>query len=267
MAKTEVTLGRWKAFWNATDRNYNPVKTDSTHCNWNDAQFAKIDSHPVRCVNVADAQAYTRWFAARYQNQLGFKVQSIGLPSELEWEYSARGVRLTQAYLWAENASKAEICRHAQTADFPGDVLPVDGRLPNGYGLHDMIGNVWEWTATPWNDQRSSMAANTQDPTGVSAPRAAVAARSTATAAVWRWPTAATTPPATATATLVFVWSPGSRRNGASPPVPLNPLPSHHAAAAARSSEFTRRGGARGRQPPNLRCTLQRFLNAFTPPD
>ena len=176
MAKTEVTLGQYRAFWAAPDRNYQPVKTDNTYCNWDDKEWALDDRHPVRCVNTQDAQAYARWFARRHAAQLGLRIDSIGLPTELEWEFSARGGRYTQQYLWADDASKAETCRHAQTHECPGDVLPVGGRLKNGYGLDDMIGNVWEWTATDWRDERKSMEANARDhgndSTGVSAARA-----------------------------------------------------------------------------------------------
>ena len=180
MAKTEVTLGQYKAFWAAPDRNYQPVKTDNTGCNWDDKAAAKDDRHPVRCVNTQDAQAYARWFAKRHAAQLGLRIDSIGLPTELEWEFSARGGRYTQQYLWADDTSKAETCRHARTnncrGDVPDDVLPVAGRLNNDYGLYDMIGNVWEWTATDWRDDRKSMEANHRDhgndSTGVSAARA-----------------------------------------------------------------------------------------------
>ena len=107
---------------------------------------------------------------------MGLRIDSIGLPTELEWEFSARGGRYTQQYLWADDASKAETCRHAQSQRCPGYVLPVGSRLKNGYGLDDMIGNVWEWTATDWRDDRKSMEANARDhgndSTGVSAARA-----------------------------------------------------------------------------------------------
>ena len=174
MGKTELTLGQYKAFMK--DSKYQPVKTDNTHCNWDDAAYAKDDRHPVRCVNTQDAQAYARWFTERYGKQLGVRLESIGLPTELEWEFSARGGRNTQPYLWADDASKAETCRHAHTNNCTGDVLPVGGRLKNGFGLDDTISNVWEWTATDWREDRKSMEANLRDhandSTGVSAARA-----------------------------------------------------------------------------------------------
>ncbi len=171
IGKTEVTVGQWKAFWNAADRDYQPVKTSDTYCNWNDQDYARDDRHPVRCVNVADAEAYARWFARRYADKLGVRVDSIGLPTDLEWEFSARGGRYTQQYLWDDGATREETCRHAQTAYCQYGPIPVASRLKNGYDLHDMIGNVLEWTASPWRD-RKAIPANGRDAAGVSAPRA-----------------------------------------------------------------------------------------------
>lgn len=173
MAKTQVTVGQWKVFWNAPDRDYVPEETKHTRCNWNDRDYADDDRHPVRAVNVADAEAYAHWFAKRYAGQLGVRISSIGLPTELEWEYSARGGRNSQQYLWADDADDAEICRHAQTRKSPGWVIAVGSLLKNSYGLHDMIGNVWEWTATDQRDDRKSMEANHRDDgkTGVLAAR------------------------------------------------------------------------------------------------
>ena len=172
MGKTEVTLGQWKAFWNAPDRDYQPVKDSNTHCNWDDKAYAKYDRHPVRCVNVPDAEAYARWFAKTHGAALGVRIEIIGLPSELEWEFAARGGRYAQKFLWDAGASDAVICQHAQVGKCPGDVIPVGSRLKNAYNLHDMIGNVWEWTASPWQDKRSAMPSTGREAAaGVSAPR------------------------------------------------------------------------------------------------
>ena len=92
--------------------------------------------------------------------QLGLRIESVGLPSELEFEFAARGGRYTQPYLWPDNASGAERCNYAQIVICGGAAKAVGGRLQNGYRLFDMIGNVWEWTASPWRDQRSALPAN-----------------------------------------------------------------------------------------------------------
>ena len=175
MANTETTVGQYQAF--IIDSGYQPAKTSDTYCNWNDKERVSHDRLPVSCVNVTDAEAYATWFAKKYAGQLAagplvVRVESMGLPSELEFEFAARAGRYTQAYLWADNASDAEICRHAQTVKCPGGAKTVGGRLPNDYKLYDMIGNVWEWTASPWRDARGALPVNGREvAAGVSGPR------------------------------------------------------------------------------------------------
>ena len=166
MGKTEVTVRQWKAFWNASDRDYQPQQTDTTYCQWQDE--AQSDDVPVVCVSADDAEAYARWFARRHGAELGVAVESIGLPSELEWELSARGGRLTQDYLWDDDA---DACRHAQVSWCGGRTKPVGARLPNGYRLYDMIGNALEWTASPWRANRTAIPVNGRDTAGGSASR------------------------------------------------------------------------------------------------
>ena len=164
MGQTAVTVGQWKVFWNAPDRDYQPVMDSQTHyCNWDDKDCAKDDRHPVRCVNALDAKAYARWFAKRHGAALGVRVESIGLPSELEWEFAARGGRYAQRFLWDAGASDAVICQHAQFGKCPDEVIPVGSRLKNGYNLYDMIGNAWEWTATHWGQRGSEIHGNFRD--------------------------------------------------------------------------------------------------------
>jgi hypothetical protein len=157
MGKTEVTVGQWKAFWNAPDRDYNPVKTEDTRCNWNDKNYASDDRKPVVCVNVLDAEAYVRWINKKYAQAMGVRFD---LPTEVEWELAARGGRYTQDYLWADGASDEEISRHAQWYKSPGNTVAVGSKLANGYGLYDMVGNVWEWQSSPWRDKRSELPRN-----------------------------------------------------------------------------------------------------------
>jgi formylglycine-generating enzyme required for sulfatase activity len=163
MGKTPVTVGQWKVFWNAPDRDYTPVETEKTCRHWDDKNFADNDRKPVIGVNVLDAEAYVRWFnrrcAAELQAQIGRPVV-FDLPTEVEWELAARGGRYTQDYLWADGASGQEKCRHAQIGDCPGNTVAVGRKLANGYGLYDMVGNVWEWQSSPWRDKRSELPSN-----------------------------------------------------------------------------------------------------------
>jgi formylglycine-generating enzyme required for sulfatase activity len=130
---------------------------------WRNPGYEQTDRHPVVCVSHADAAAYAEWLSRR-------TAQQYRLPSEAEWEYAARSGTRTARY-WGDGREQA--CRYANVADrslmarmqatfdadrfFDGDdgfpfTAPVGSFLPNAFGLHDMLGNVWEWTADTWHD-------------------------------------------------------------------------------------------------------------------
>ncbi|WP_435169080.1 formylglycine-generating enzyme family protein [Falsirhodobacter sp. 1013] len=116
--------------------------------------------HPVVQVSLADAQAYARWAGA-------------DLPSEAEWEFAARAGLDGAVFAWGDVDDPAAANRWRGT--FPRQsekrggryTSPVDQHPPNRYGLRDMIGNVWEWTASPAKEPGSCCSA----PTGGTAPR------------------------------------------------------------------------------------------------
>ena len=122
--------------------------------NWRSPGFLQGDDHPVACVSWNDARAYVGWLS-------GETGASYRLLSESEWEYAARSGTRTARY-WGESAT--DQCRYANGADARTDfgwrtgcddgysrTAPVGLFSANGFGLHDMAGNVWEWVEDCWN--------------------------------------------------------------------------------------------------------------------
>jgi sulfatase modifying factor 1 len=109
---------------------------------------ARVD-HPVVHVAHEDAAAYAGWAGLR-------------LPTEAEWEHAARGGLEGATYTWGDSPeAPGERRAHYWHGDFPwradegyGRTAPVASYSANGHGLHDMAGNVWEWTDDWWQEQR-----------------------------------------------------------------------------------------------------------------
>ena len=172
----EVTRGQFAAFVRATGHAMGSScwawdgskYAERAGATWLSPGFFQDDRHPVVCVSWDDAQAYLRWLSGR-------TGKSYRLLSEAEWEYAARAGSQARRP-WGDSAEPG--CAHANIADATarrvvggitggtacddghGHTAPVGSYRANAFGLHDMIGNVWEWTADCWNENLSGVPAD-----------------------------------------------------------------------------------------------------------
>jgi formylglycine-generating enzyme len=136
--RSQVDLRDWSQWW---------CFTKGAH--WRRPQGAKsnlvgLDDHPVVHVAYADALSFARWAGK-------------DLPTEAEWEFAARGGLDGAEFAWGNeftpegrhmaNTWQGEFPHHNDGTDGFERTSPVTAFPANGYGLHDMIGNVWEWTS------------------------------------------------------------------------------------------------------------------------
>lgn len=156
---TEAERFGWSfVFWSDVPEGFGP--TEGVHgaewwrrvkgANWRSingpgTEAVNLADHPVVQVSFHDAQAYANWVGGR-------------LPSESEWEHAARGGKGDVPFPWGTaepNDANVTPCNIWQ-GDFPNTNTKLDGYArtapaqsfePNGIGLYQMVGNVWEWTS------------------------------------------------------------------------------------------------------------------------
>lgn len=165
VARTEVTHAQFAAF--VAETGYEapgPCTTDVDRDgrwesvadkNWKDPGFPTGDDYPVTCMSWWDAKAYADWLSKKTGKR-------YRLLSEAEYEYAQRGGTATE-FWWGDDVE--QMCGNANGADasvmklFPRwrdgaacedghpFLAPVASYRPNPFGLYDMAGNAWEWTA------------------------------------------------------------------------------------------------------------------------
>jgi serine/threonine-protein kinase PpkA len=180
LSKNEVTVAEFKKFVDATqfstdaERNsleigcWSHQKAAENHWDWRDwanwkqpvKGVANIDATPVTCVSYHDVMVYIDWL----NQETG---QVYRLPTEAEWEYAARAGTTTARY-WGNNPDIA--CGFANVADSTKSgteqweqnhhcedgyfyIATVRALKANKFDLHDMLGNVWEWTCSVYDEK------------------------------------------------------------------------------------------------------------------
>ncbi|MET0070051.1 MAG: formylglycine-generating enzyme family protein, partial [Candidatus Thiodiazotropha sp.] len=135
LGRYEVTFTEYTAFANATNRD---IPDDH---GWG------RDRRPVINVNWKDAVAYAEWLS----KQTGKRYR---LPTEAEWEYAARAGSTTR-YSWGDEIDQdGKVWANCAGCGSQWDdeqMAPVGSFTPNGFGLYDMSGNVWEWVQDCWH--------------------------------------------------------------------------------------------------------------------
>jgi formylglycine-generating enzyme required for sulfatase activity len=133
LSKYEISFAEYDAFARATQRKLP------------DDEGWGRDQRPVINVSWQDAQAYANGLS----EQTGKRYR---LPTEAEWEYAARAGTTTR-YSWGDEVGKNNAnCRDCGSAWDNKQTAPVGSFAANAFGLHDMAGNVYEWTEDCWHD-------------------------------------------------------------------------------------------------------------------
>ena len=168
IGRTEVTRGQYRAFVEATKRpdpigcGVHEPKGDTWSpqpgYSWQKPGFDQDDSHPAVCISYDDASAYVAWLSK-------VSGKAYRLPSDAEWEYAARGGTTTAWYWgsapeqgcaianilsagtlaklgWPRSLADRLVCSSSRSF-----TMPVAAYPPNPWGLYDMVGNAFEWSA------------------------------------------------------------------------------------------------------------------------
>ncbi|MEO0003265.1 MAG: hypothetical protein RLZZ22_957 [Pseudomonadota bacterium] len=198
LGQHEVTVGQFRAFLRASGHvpesvadgtggygyrpDYDPASTArgdafegrDPRYSWDNPGFAQSDQSPVLNVTWNDAVALARWLS-RQENRV------YRLPTEAEWEYACRAGSQTRYHQGDDPQSLTRVANvfdadarpywprwQAQAlagSDGHASSAPVGSLAPNAFGLHDMLGNAWEWVAD-WHDPQYYAKSPDADPQG-----------------------------------------------------------------------------------------------------
>ena len=198
LGQHEVTVGQFRKFLEASgytpesvadgtggygyNADYDPSKTQrgdafegrDPQYSWRNPGFTQDDTHPVLNVTWNDAVALTQWLSQH-------EGHTYRLPTEAEWEYACRAGNTArygrtnepQSLLKIANTFDADAAKNwpawqpyaLQGADGYAFTAPVGSFEANAFGLHDMLGNAWEWVSD-WHDETYYARSPVNDPLG-----------------------------------------------------------------------------------------------------
>lgn len=140
-----VTVGQYKRYCEAT--GHSMPSEPSANKGW-----LKLD-HPIVNVSWEDATRYCDW-------------SGLSLPTEAEWEYACRGGLVGKEYPWGDDWNNGKHCANSVSRNSLRGTVKVGSYPANGYGLYDMVGNVWEWCLDWYVEDyyKSSPSTNPQGP-------------------------------------------------------------------------------------------------------
>jgi formylglycine-generating enzyme required for sulfatase activity len=177
LGKHEVTVGQFRRFVEATNHKTDGEKNDGGNAhdakaewkhragtNWKKPGYAgeykQDDRHPVVHVSHADALAFSKWL----NDGNGDARVQYGLPTEAQWEWACRAGAATRYWWGADEDKTGKVANVGDKslkkmhAEWPRTIMdmddghafvaPVGSYRPNAFGLHDMLGNVWEFCST-----------------------------------------------------------------------------------------------------------------------
>ena len=148
----EVTVSEFVHFVEGTGHSpvtHSPVSYGEEHCleyrlGWLAPDFRQRGSHPVVCVSWDDARAYVDWLSHR-------TGERYRLLSESEWEYAARAGTTGPFHTGSKISTDQANYDGRSAGEYRKRTVPVGSFPSNGFGLHDVHGNVWEWVQDCWN--------------------------------------------------------------------------------------------------------------------
>ena len=137
-------IGNWWAYVPGADWRH-PLGPDSS--------IEGMEQHPVVQVALEDVEAYANW-------------AKLELPTEAEWEFASRGGLDGAEFVWGDELMpEGRAMANTWQGEFPWQNLCIDGFegtapvgsfAPNGYGLYEMAGNVWEWTSDWYRERHAA---------------------------------------------------------------------------------------------------------------